>query len=367
MNQHTTRYASGTASYRAPEVISNYQYSNKVDVWAIGCIYFELTFRQRAFPNDYAVDQYARRSAADITSQLELPFETHQLAPIVGIIYETLNTNPSDRPSAAILLKRLDSISDVLNEDGTLNTVSDNVGSTRVHSGDTTDLQIADGSRSQNPSMLPDASFMVPYRRNEQFIGRQDLLTKLRAKLSISVPNEWNHCVALYGLGGVGKTQLALEYVYAEKSNYDMIFWITAVSEDALSSGFQQIAVGMGCVPQPKYLTPAETTQVVLSWLNRQTSWLLVFDNLDEVAILKQYLPERSPKKHVLVTTRLSYCHQIPAEGLHVAVPDIESARDLLFLRSGISKADIQSRSKLLAHRDFFVRNDFSFHQKLVH
>ena len=340
MNQHTTRYASGTASYRAPEVISNYQYSNKVDVWAIGCIYFELTFRQRAFPSDYAVDQYARRSAADITYKLELPFETPQLTPIVGIIYETLNRNPSDRPSAAILLKRLDSISDVLNEDGTLNPVSDSVASTRVPSSHTIDLQIEDSSQSRNPSMLPNGNFMVPYRRNEQFIGRQDLLTKLRAKLSSSIPNEWNHCVALYGLGGVGKTQLALEYVYAEKSNYDMIFWIPAVSEDALLSGFQQIAVVMGCVPQPKYLTPAETAQVVLSWLNRQISWLLVFDNLDQVAILRQYLPERSPKKHVLVTTRLSYCHQIPAEGLHVAVPDIDSASDLLFLRSGISKPD---------------------------
>jgi Cdc6-like AAA superfamily ATPase len=65
---------------------------------------------------------------------------------------------------------------------------------------------------------------MVPYQRNANFTGRADLLTKLSTKLCDIIPKSWNHRVALYGLGGVGKTQLALEYVYAHKGQYDRVY-----------------------------------------------------------------------------------------------------------------------------------------------
>ena len=84
--------------------------------------------------------------------------------------------------------------------------------------------------------------FKVPYQRNPNFTGRKNLLTTLRAKLCDIAPGSWNHRVALYGLGGVGKTQLALEYVFSHKSDYDRIYWISAVSEATLFSGFKDIA-----------------------------------------------------------------------------------------------------------------------------
>jgi len=48
--------------------------------------------------------------------------------------------------------------------------------------------------------------FKVPYQRNPNFTGRRNLLEILRAKLCDIVPGSWNHRVALYELGGVGKT-----------------------------------------------------------------------------------------------------------------------------------------------------------------
>lgn len=59
------------------------------------------------------------------------------------------------------------------------------------------------------------------------FTGRQDLLAKLRTRLSDTAPKQWNHRIALYGLGGVGKTQLALEYAHNEKAKYERVYWIS--------------------------------------------------------------------------------------------------------------------------------------------
>ena len=90
--------------------------------------------------------------------------------------------------------------------------------------------------------------FMVAYQRNANFTGRKNLLATLRAKLCEMVPGSWNHRVALYGLGGVGKTQLALEYVFSHKDDYERIYWISAVSEATVFAGFQEIAERTRCV-----------------------------------------------------------------------------------------------------------------------
>src|SRR5437762_14313456 len=70
--------------------------------------------------------------------------------------------------------------------------------------------------------------FMVPYQRNPHFTGHDELLDQLWTKLVNERPNQCNHRVALYGLGGVGKTQVALEYVYRHKRDYKLIVWIEA-------------------------------------------------------------------------------------------------------------------------------------------
>ena len=181
-----------------------------------------------------------------------------------------------------------------------------------------------------------DDKFIVPYERNAHFAGREKLLALLRSKLSETVPKEWNHRVALFGLGGIGKTQLALEYVYSSRSSYERIYWISAVNEATLLSGFQEIAGKSRCVPNYVALQPQETAKKVIDWLGTQDKWLLVIDNLDEITVADGYLPVRSPGKHTLITTRNPNCQHIPAEGLKVGELDVEDATELLQLRSGV-------------------------------
>jgi len=106
----TTRYSRGTSSYRAPELLLDERYTNKIDIWAIGCILYELVFKGKAFATDISVVQYTHDTSSG--KSLPLPFEPDTLpdesrkAFVSKIIAEMLNVNASDRPAADQLYRR---------------------------------------------------------------------------------------------------------------------------------------------------------------------------------------------------------------------------------------------------------------------
>jgi tetratricopeptide (TPR) repeat protein len=178
---------------------------------------------------------------------------------------------------------------------------------------------------------------MMPYDQNEQFMGRQNLLQMLRTMLSETVEKQWNHRVALYGMGGIGKTQTAIAYVYANRKFYDQIFWISGATADSLLSGFMEIATGTQCCPVRPDSDPQTIAKLVLAWLREQSNWLVVIDNLDDLTVAKDYLPERGPDKHTLITTRNPNANGIPARGLEVPLPDLAESVEMLCLLSDMT------------------------------
>ena len=79
-----------------------------------------------------------------------------------------------------------------------------------------------------------------------RFTGRKKFLEILKQTLFDQAPKKYNHRIALYGMGGIGKTQTALEYVYTNRDSYERIYWITAVDQASLLSGYQKIAIKAG-------------------------------------------------------------------------------------------------------------------------
>jgi len=188
---------------------------------------------------------------------------------------------------------------------------------------------------------------MVPYKENVHFMGREKLLAILCTMLCETSSKQWDHRVALYGLGGVGKTQLALRYVYSHRAHYGRVYWISAVSEATLLSGFYEIGERTCCIAITENMKPSkEVAQSVIRWLDAQENWLLVIDNVDDVNVLHGYLPTRSFGKHTLITTRNRHAEDIPAKGLEVGIFNVNDAVELLLTRAGLCEVGHEPEDK---------------------
>jgi hypothetical protein len=136
-------------------------------------------------------------------------------------------------------------------------------------------------------------------------------LKDVRENLLAEVPGEFNHRIALYGMGGIGKTQVAIEYVYANEANYRRTYWISGVNQTSLLSGYAEIAKISG-LKLPPEAAPVELANIVLRWLRQERDWLIVIDNLDVIEVIEGLIPENGPGRHTIITTRNPDAEGIP-------------------------------------------------------
>lgn len=140
---------------------------------------------------------------------------------------------------------------------------------------------------------------------NSNFLGRTEELLRMKRFLDPNVVRTDSSCVVLYGIGGVGKSALALAYVAYSKTSkmYDAIFWIGAQSSATLRASFCDMAIRLELV-RPSHSGEVENNVVLFrNWLNKTTKrWLIVFDNTDDFSLLDKYLP--SSRGSVVITTR---------------------------------------------------------------
>jgi len=106
--------------------------------------------------------------------------------------------------------------------------------------------------------------------------------------------------VALSGLGGMGKTQTALEFAHRHRHEYQAVLWCLADTTETLTAQLANLAIPLKL---PLQQQQDENLRSVLDWFATHSHWLLILDNADELKLLKTWLPQLRQGK-VLVTTR---------------------------------------------------------------
>jgi len=187
-------------------------------------------------------------------------------------------------------------------------------------------------------TLLFDVPFSLHVGENCDFVGREYLLEKL--KQEIEKGKDSQNIIVLYGAGGMGKTQLALNYVHQQYRNYSSVFFVNMASVQTTILGFTQIMqclvqrhgqisddyvqigrlLGMagkldpaGCFTLTSEPEEQHVVRAVKQWFSApgNTNWLLVFDNLDDPDLveMEKYVPSCNHGT-IIITSRRRDCVQ---------------------------------------------------------
>ena len=177
----------------------------------------------------------------------------------------------------------------------------------------------------------------VPYPRNLFFLGREEVLARLRRQLQADQAMDLSQPQAISGLGGIGKTQVVLEYACHHAQDYQAVFWVRADSRDTLVAGFLEIARAMK-LPEREERDQAIMVAAVKGWLSQHADWLLILDNVDELTLLPEFLPT-PVRGHILLTTRAQALGRL-ANRIEVNALDQDAAALLVLRRAGLLALD---------------------------
>jgi len=165
----------------------------------------------------------------------------------------------------------------------------------------------------------------VPYRANRYFTGREEFLERLHDALTTSTAPQ-----AICGLAGMGKTQTALEYATRWRDAYRAVLWADATSRESLTAGFAAFAEALELPVGPDD-EPAAVVAAVTGWLRQHPGWLLVLDNVDDLATVEPFLPPASGS--VLLTMQAQASGTV-AESNELDAMPVEDAVLLLLRRA---------------------------------
>lgn len=192
--------------------------------------------------------------------------------------------------------------------------------------------------------------YHFPQRQNRLFTDRAALLAELHMCF-FSAPPHQPARVALYGLGGMGKTQVAQEYLQRFSHLYRSVLWLNAETRETLSGEISALA-GKLALSRKEQTSTDQLFAAFKGWLQRQTNWLLVLDHLDDLTLPEQIVPCEG-NGHVLLTTRIRASEEatttLPVERFEITDGATFLLRRAKILPAGATLAQAEQASIELA------------------
>jgi tetratricopeptide (TPR) repeat protein len=138
--------------------------------------------------------------------------------------------------------------------------------------------------------------------RNPNFTGRTELLAALTERLAaggttVVLP------AALHGMGGIGKTQMAVEYIYRHLHDYDVVWWIQAARPAQIRAGLTELAQHLGLPGSSEANTAVPAVREALRLGQPYRRWLLVFDAAESPDVVRPFFPTNGSGE-ILITSR---------------------------------------------------------------
>ncbi|KAF4815773.1 Nephrocystin-3 [Colletotrichum siamense] len=207
-----------------------------------------------------------------------------------------------------------------------------------------------------NPLHKP--HFIVPFGQNENFVGRDAILRQLLERIPPSIDENSCQRTAIVGLGGIGKTQVAIEAAYRVADAYPdcSVFWVPAVNAAMFDNHYRKI--GQALELKGIEGAQADVKTLVKDALERDdiNNWLLIIDNADDIEMvfsrsgLASYIPT-SRRGSVLITTRNSVAAARYDRTFALNLSNMGTEEAVKLLHSGLGESQIdhgQSTTQLL-------------------
>jgi hypothetical protein len=176
--------------------------------------------------------------------------------------------------------------------------------------------------------------------RNPGFTGRDGLLVAVRERL---LAGDKAVVQAFQGMGGVGKTQLAVEYAYRFAGAYDLGWWVNAEQAGLIGDQFAALGMALGCVQAGAEVEVMRAA--VLGELRERGWWLLIFDNAEKPADITGWLPGGAG--HVLITSRERTWAEVAAP---VEVNVLARDESVALLQDRIAALGVADADRLASH-----------------
>jgi hypothetical protein len=177
----------------------------------------------------------------------------------------------------------------------------------------------------------PPGAGNLPGSASGVFVGRDEELAELRRLLAAegeAAVTQVSGVRAVHGLGGIGKSTLALHYAHTYRLRYTLVWWINAASTEQIVTSLAALATRL-CPQWATTVGLQERAAWAMLWLQWHPGWLLVFDNVEDPADLRHYLGTL-PDGHHLATSRTATGWHTIAPTMPLGLLDADVAVDLL-------------------------------------